>query len=67
MLETPVLLVSCRAYSLTLKMKATCSSQILDDFQWTIWCYILEDRTVIKHSLIYHDGGEAVYEAIMFI
>jgi hypothetical protein len=48
-------------------MKATSSTQTLDDFQWTIWHYILEDKTIIKHSLIYHDGKEVVYEAIKFI
>jgi hypothetical protein len=31
-------------HSLTLKMEVTCSSEILDDFQWTIMCYIPKDE-----------------------
>jgi uncharacterized lipoprotein YajG len=49
MLAASFLLVSCQAYSLTQKMKPTCSSQTLDDFQWTKWRYILEDKTLTKH------------------
>jgi hypothetical protein len=39
-------LIFCLAYSLTLETKVTCSSKISVDFQWTIWCYIQEDRTL---------------------
>jgi hypothetical protein len=36
------MLVSCLAYSSTLKMEATCSYETLVDFQWTTWHYIPE-------------------------
>jgi hypothetical protein len=36
------MLVSCSAYSSTLKMEAIRSSETLDDFQQTTWRYILE-------------------------
>jgi hypothetical protein len=36
-------LVSCSVYSLTLKMEAICSSEMLVNFQWTTWHYIPED------------------------
>jgi hypothetical protein len=38
------MLVSCLAYSSTLKMEATCSSKTLADFQLTTLWYILKDR-----------------------
>jgi hypothetical protein len=37
-------LVSCLAFSSTLKMEATWSSEMSVDFQWTTQRYILEDR-----------------------
>jgi hypothetical protein len=40
------ILVNCLAYSLTLKMEATCSSKTSVDFQWTIWRYTPEDPTL---------------------
>jgi hypothetical protein len=40
------MLVSCLAYSSTLKMEATCSSEMSVDFQRTIWHYIPEYRTL---------------------
>jgi hypothetical protein len=43
------LLVSCEAYSLTLKIEATCSSETSVYFQRTTWCYVLEDRTLHNH------------------
>jgi hypothetical protein len=39
-------LTSCSAYSLTLKMEATCFSETSVDFQRTIRHYIPEDRTL---------------------
>jgi hypothetical protein len=36
LLATCFMLVSCLAYSLTLKMEATCSSETSVDFKWTI-------------------------------
>jgi hypothetical protein len=37
---------SCLAYSSTLKMEATYSSETSVDFQWTTWHYIQGDRTL---------------------
>jgi hypothetical protein len=31
----------------TLKMEATYSSKMLVDFQWTVWCYIPQDRILL--------------------
>jgi hypothetical protein len=36
-------------YSSTLKMKATCSSKTLAEFQRTTWRYIPEDRSLHDH------------------
>jgi hypothetical protein len=44
-----VMLVSCLAYSSTLKMKSICSSKTLVGFQRTTRGYIPEDRTLQKH------------------
>jgi hypothetical protein len=38
------MLVSCTAYSSTLKMEAICSSEMSVDFHRTTWRYIPEDR-----------------------
>jgi hypothetical protein len=40
------MLVSCSAYSSTLKMEAICSSYTSVDFQWAAWYYIREDSTL---------------------
>jgi hypothetical protein len=50
--------VSCLAYSLTLKMEATCSSKTSVDFQQTAWHYIPEDRTLYK-NVIKQDGSSS--------
>jgi hypothetical protein len=42
------MLVSCLAYSSTLKMEATCSSEMSADIQWTTWRYIPEDTNLLK-------------------
>jgi hypothetical protein len=42
-------LVSCSAYSLALKMEATCSSETSVDFQQTTQHYIPEDSTLHNH------------------
>jgi hypothetical protein len=42
-------LVSCFAYSSTMKTEATCSSETSVDFQRTTQCYIAEDRTLHTH------------------
>jgi hypothetical protein len=39
-------LLSCSAYSLTLKMEAICYSEMSVNFQWTTWRYITEDSTL---------------------
>jgi hypothetical protein len=43
------MLVSCLAYSSTLKVKATCSSETSVDFQWSIQPYIAGDETLQKY------------------
>jgi hypothetical protein len=48
-LATCFTLVSFLAYSSTLKMEATCSSEMSLDFQRTTRCYIPEDRTLHNH------------------
>jgi hypothetical protein len=40
MLATCFMLVSRLAYSLTLKLEATCSSETSADFQLTTWCFV---------------------------
>jgi hypothetical protein len=42
----PVNQVSGLTYSSTLRMEATYSSETSIDFQWTTWCYILDDTTL---------------------
>jgi hypothetical protein len=44
------LLVSCSAYSLTMKMEATCSSETLVNFQRTGRRYILEDNNTLHNQ-----------------
>jgi hypothetical protein len=46
LLATSFMLVSCLVYSFTLKMKATCSSEMSVDFQRR---YIPENRTLHNH------------------
>jgi hypothetical protein len=46
-------LVSCLAYSSTLKMEAICSSETSVDFQRTTWRYIPEDRTLHMYNLFW--------------
>jgi hypothetical protein len=48
LLATCFRLVSCLAYSSTLKMDATCSSKTSVDFQRTTRCYISENKTLHK-------------------
>jgi hypothetical protein len=44
------MLLSCSAYSLTLKMEVACSSKMSSDFQWTAECYIPVDTICHTHS-----------------
>jgi hypothetical protein len=37
-------------YFSTLKMDATCSSETLADFQWTMWNYMPEGRTLQPYT-----------------
>jgi hypothetical protein len=59
LLATRFILVSCLAYSYTLKMEATHSSETSVDFQRTTLCYTPKDITLHKekssytHILIY--------------
>jgi hypothetical protein len=48
-MKAGVKLVSCLAYSSTLKMEATCSSETSVDFQQATLHYIPEDRTLHTH------------------
>jgi plasmid replication initiation protein len=48
-LSPAVTLVSCLAYSSTLKIEKTHSSETVANFEWTTWCYIPEDRTLHNH------------------
>jgi hypothetical protein len=57
-------LASCLTYSLTLKME-TCSSKTSVNLQWTIWCYIPEDRNLIISSLLLQP--ERVYPAVLLV
>jgi hypothetical protein len=43
------MLVSCSAYSATLKMEAICCSEMLVDIQWTTWHYIVENSILHNH------------------
>jgi hypothetical protein len=51
------------SYSSTLKMEATCSSELLLDFQWTTQCYVPEDRGFQMKAIIFkeriHQGSVA--------
>jgi hypothetical protein len=42
------MLASCFAYSSTLKMEATCSSETSVDFLWTTWFYIPTDKALLN-------------------
>jgi hypothetical protein len=48
-LATCLMLVSCLAYSSTLKMKVTCSSEMLVDFQQTTRRYISKSIINVKY------------------
>jgi hypothetical protein len=50
LLATCFMLVSCLAYSSTLKMAAKRSSETSVDFQQTAWDYIPDDRTLHSHN-----------------
>jgi hypothetical protein len=51
-LPPPFTLVSCVAYSSTLKMKATCFPETSVDFQRTTRRYIPEDRTLCTEEFL---------------
>jgi hypothetical protein len=44
-----IMLVSCLAYSSTLKMEATCSSEMSGDVQWTTWRHVPEDSRCLHN------------------
>jgi hypothetical protein len=48
-IATCFMLVSCSAYSSTLKMETILSSEMVVDFQWTTQHYIPEDSTFHNH------------------
>jgi hypothetical protein len=73
LIATCFTLISSLAYSLTLKMKATCSSKTLVDFQRTTRCYSPEDKAHQKYSqnsssfwMIFQDLG-SLSELILYI
>lgn len=60
LLATFSTLLFCLAYSSTMMIEATCSSEISADFQQATWHYIPENRTVqifncLEHSLNFYD------------
>jgi hypothetical protein len=46
------LLVSCLDYSPTLRTEVTYSSETSVNFQWTIQCYIQENRSIPTYSIL---------------
>jgi hypothetical protein len=51
LLATCFILFFSLAYSLSLKMEETCSPETSVDFQWTVWYYIPEARTLQEYVL----------------
>jgi hypothetical protein len=45
------MLVSCLAYSLTLKMESICSPEMSVGFHLTTWHFIAEEKTLRSHRL----------------
>jgi hypothetical protein len=67
------MLVSCMAYSSTLKMEVTFLRNVID-FQWTIWRYIPEDRTLHNHTVrttdpknVGHDLSEVLWGFLVHV
>jgi hypothetical protein len=52
LLATCFTLLSCLAYSSTLKMEAKYYSESSADFQWNTWLYIPEDRDLFTFTLL---------------
>jgi hypothetical protein len=59
------LLVSCLAYSSTLNMRATCSSETSVDLQRTARRYILEDTTLHNHRCEKLKSSNQVYGNVL--
>jgi hypothetical protein len=57
LLDVCFMLVSCLAYSLILKMEATCSSETSVGFQWITWCCSQECRT---HSHCFENSNPII-------
>jgi hypothetical protein len=51
-----LILVSCLAFSLNLKMKVTCFSEMSVDFKCTTQHYILEDRPLEAYNWVTGGG-----------
>jgi hypothetical protein len=60
-----LLLVSCLAYSLTLKIEATCSYEMSVDFGQHTRHYIPEDRTLHSHRCDCPRSNSYVYDNIL--
>jgi hypothetical protein len=54
LLATCFTLVSCLAYSWTLKMEVICSSETSVDIQWTTWRYIPEGSTLQAYPIFHN-------------
>jgi hypothetical protein len=59
-----VMLDSCSAYSWTLKIEATCSSETFVDFQQTTRRYIPEDKTLHNHRCENLNSSNGIYKAV---
>jgi hypothetical protein len=54
-------LISCLAYSLTVKIEVTCYSKMLVDFQWTVEHYIPEDKILHNDWYEYFNPYEYIH------
>jgi hypothetical protein len=57
------MLVSCLAYSSTLKMEATYTSETSVYFQRTTWRYIAEDRALLMQFITFFDAISLIFKA----
>jgi hypothetical protein len=58
------MLVSCLAYSWTLKMEAICSSEKWAEFHQTTLSYIPKDTTLQCHIIFRHKTGDTPFFAL---
>jgi hypothetical protein len=60
-------MISCLAYSSTVKMEATCSSQTSADIQRTTPRYIPEDRTIEDELFVKRGMLPQLHDNLVFI